>query len=150
MTTKNSIQEFISKKNIAIAGVSRDAKKFGYQVFKELKNKGYTVYPVNPNADEIEGVKCYHTISNLPEEVESMLITTNKSHTDKLIKESIDKGILNIWVQQTSQTKESVNFASNNSVNLIFNHCIFMFIEPVSGIHKFHRFLKGLFGGLPK
>ena len=150
MTTKKSVKDFISKKKIAVAGVSRDAKKFGYLIFSELRNKEYTVYPVNPNADKIDDVTCYQNISDLPDDVESILIATNKLHTDKLIQDSIDKGILNIWVQQNSQTKESLNYLENDSINIIFNHCIFMFAEPVSGIHKFHRFLKGLFGGLPK
>ncbi|MBN1187302.1 MAG: CoA-binding protein [Bacteroidales bacterium] len=150
MTTKTSIQEFVSKKNIAIAGVSRDQKKFGNIVYCELKKRGYKCYPVNPNTDEINGEKCYRGMSNLPEEAESILILTNSAQTDALIEEAIAKGIKNIWIQQKSHTKETEKFMENNSINLISNQCILMFAEPVTGFHKFHRFIKGLFGGLPK
>ena len=50
------IKEFLNKRNIfAVVGASRNPKKYGYQVYKDLKEAGYTVYPVNPNADEILG-----------------------------------------------------------------------------------------------
>ena len=54
MITKAQINEFYSQSPIALIGVSRDKKKFGYMVFKELKNKGYKVVPVNSSADIID------------------------------------------------------------------------------------------------
>jgi predicted CoA-binding protein len=61
------IKAFLSKKNIfAVVGASRDPQKYGFQVYKDLKNAGYEVYPVNPNGDEILGDKCYPSLENLP------------------------------------------------------------------------------------
>ncbi len=49
-----------------MAGVSRNPKKFGFAAFKELKEKGMNIIPVNPYADEIHGSKVYHDIKSLP------------------------------------------------------------------------------------
>ena len=50
------IERFLDKKNVfAVVGASRDLQKYGYQVYRDLKNADYKVYPVNPNADEILG-----------------------------------------------------------------------------------------------
>ncbi|MDI6704562.1 MAG: CoA-binding protein, partial [bacterium] len=61
------IKRFLEKKNVfAVVGASRDPDKYGYQVYKDLKNAGYKVYPVNPNAEEILGNKCYPSLESLP------------------------------------------------------------------------------------
>lgn len=147
---RQQIDEFFNGKLIAIAGVSRNPKKFGFTVFKELRDKGYTILPVNPNADSIDGVKCYKDIESLPDKVESMLIITPKEQTDDLLRDGIKKGIKNIWVQQMSDTRDTLKIAEEYDKEIIFGKCVFMFSEPVASIHKFHRSLVKIFGGLPK
>lgn len=147
---RQQIDDFFEGEQIAIAGVSRSPKKFGHEVFKELKDKGYEVLPINPNADAIAGIKCYKNVESLPEQVDSMLIVTPKDQTNDLLREGIKKGIKNIWVQQMSNTEETLNIAEEYEKEIIYGKCIFMFAEPVKSIHKFHRNLVKLFGGLPK
>ena len=69
---KAVIQEFIDNKSVALAGVSRDSKKWGSMLFKALKKKDYTIYPVNPNMEDFEGVKCYSSVTDLPIEVTNL------------------------------------------------------------------------------
>ncbi len=150
MVTKRDIEKFLEPKKLAIAGVSRNPKKFGYQVFRDLKAGGYEVYPVNPNADKINGDKCYKSIKDLPADIKSILILTPKKETDNALREAINKGILNIWVQQMSETKDTIKIAEEYQKEIIHRKCIFMFAEPVAGVHNFHRFILKLFGMLPK
>ena len=150
MITKKDIEKFLEPKNLAIAGVSRNPKKFGYLVYKELREKGYRLYPVNPSASIIDGENCFSTVSDLPAEVKHLLILTPKAETDSVLREAINRGITNIWVQQMSETKETIKIAKDNRVELISKKCIFMFTEPVSGVHKFHRTILKWFGRLPK
>jgi len=147
---RQQIDEFLKGKQIAIAGVSRNPKKFGYTVFQDLSDKGYEILPVNPNTDSIDGVKCYRDVSSLPESVSSLLILTPKNQTDSILREAINKGIKNIWVQQMSDTQETLKIAEEYDREIIFGKCIFMFSEPVTSIHRFHRSLVKFFGGLPK
>ena len=62
MATLNEIKQFLEAPSIAMVGVSRNPKKFGGAIFKELKSKGKVLHPVNPNADEIQSVKCFKSV----------------------------------------------------------------------------------------
>jgi len=150
MVTKANIDQFFESKKIAIAGVSRNPKKFPTVIFTELKQKGFTVFPINPNADVIGGVKCYPDVASLPAEVESLAIVTRKDKTESLVDAAISCGIKNVWIQQMSETPAAVEKAKNAGINVIYKKCLFMFSEPVAGMHKFHRSIKKLFGQLPR
>ena len=148
--SKASIDSFLALRKVAIAGVSRDPKKFGYQVFKQLKDKGFEVYPINPGADNIDGTPCFRSVSSLPLNVHSLLILTPKKHTRDVVSDAMAKGIDSIWIQQMSDTPEAIELTWSHSLNLITGECILMHIEPVTGFHKFHRSIKRLFGRYPK
>ena len=150
MVTLNEIQKFLEPRKLAIAGASRSLKKFGGVVFNELHAKGFILYPVNPNAEEIQGVKCYKSVDELPSEVEHLLVLTPKEETDSVIQSAIQKGIKMIWIQQKSETIESVKIIEEAGIPVIHNKCIMMFATPVKGVHGFHRFLTKTFGGYPK
>jgi predicted CoA-binding protein len=149
MVTITDIQQFLEPKKMAVAGASRNPKKFGGMVFRELLKKGYDVYPINPETREIEGVKCYASVHDLPEEVKHLLIVTPPKNTDEILRSAIDHGLTQIWVQQRSDTPETIRIAGEHPVKLITGKCIFMFAQPVTGFHKFHRFVRGFFGRLP-
>jgi len=148
--TKRHIENFFEAKKLAIAGVSRDPQKFGYLIFNELTNKGYEVLPINPNAKEINGVACFKSVSGLPADVSSLLIVTHKHQTDSVLREAIGKGIKNIWVQQMSETEETIKIAEEYQIEIIYKKCIYMFAEPVVGFHKFHRTILKIFGQIPR
>ncbi len=150
MVSKKTIENFLEPKKLAIAGVSRNPKKFGHAVFRELKKSGYSVYPINPNADDIDGEKCYAAVADLPEDVKHLLILTPRKETDAVLREAINKRITRIWVQQMSETSDTIRIAEEFHVELISKKCIFMFAEPVAGIHNFHRTIMKIFGRLPK
>ncbi|MDP1622629.1 MAG: CoA-binding protein [Bacteroidales bacterium] len=148
--TKASIDSFLSIRKVAIAGVSRNPKKFGHIVFKQLMEKGFEVYPINRDTDNITGIPCFHSVSALPLNVHSLVIITPKKHTRDIVAEAISKGIDNIWIQQMSDTPEAIELTRSHPVNLITRECILMHTDPVTGIHKFHRNIKKLFGLYPR
>ena len=150
MTKLSMIQAFLEPKEMAVCGVSRNTKKFGRVVYDTLKEKGYTLYPVNPNTSEINGDTCFKDISDIPGHVQYLYIVTPKEQTRDIIEKAIGKGIQNIWIQQMSETSDAIELAKKNNINLIYKQCIFKFAEPVTGAHKFHRFINKLFGTYPK
>lgn len=149
MVTQNQINEFIASEPIAMVGVSRNPKKFGFTAFRELKEKGMNVIPVNPHAGEIHGVKVYPDIKSLPAEVKGLLVMTQKSATAGIVREAREKGIKQIWIQQMSESKEAQKELEGSGINVISGQCILMYYKPHS-IHKFHGRLKKLFGRWPK
>jgi predicted CoA-binding protein len=150
MTSLASIRSFLEPKELAIAGVSRNKKKFGRQVYEHLKENGYKLYPVNPNTENLDGETCYTSINDLPGNVDRIFIVTPPEETADSVRQSIEKGIRNIWIQQRSDTVEAMDFLKDQDVNLIDRKCILMFAEPVKGAHAFHRFFSRLFGSYPK
>ncbi len=150
MITLNDIQKFLEPRKFAIAGVSRNPKKFGASVFKELREKGFVIYPINPNAEEIQGVKCYKSVMDLPADVEHLFIVTPKKETDAVAKLAVKKGIKMIWIQQMSDTPEAVETIREAGIPLIYKKCIMMFASPVKSFHAFHRFFVKAFGRYPK
>lgn len=149
MVTLKQINEFIESQPIAMVGVSRNPKKFGYTAFKELKEKGMKVIPVNPEADEIMGEKTFHNVSTLPSDVQGIIILTKKDQTAGVVREAKEKGIKQIWIQQMADSKEALAELNGSDINYITNECILMYYKPHS-IHKFHGKLKKFFGRFPK
>jgi predicted CoA-binding protein len=149
MATKIQIDQFLASEPIAMAGVSRNPKKFGRVAFEELSRKGLNLLPVNPNVESINGTNCYPDIQHLPENVKSLVIMTKKDQTASMVEGALAKGIRNIWIQQFSETPEALALLKGKDVNLITGQCILMHHKPDS-FHKFHRNIKRFFGGLPK
>jgi predicted CoA-binding protein len=149
MTTLKQIEEFIATEPIALIGVSRNPKKFGYSAFKELKEKGMKIIPVNPFASEILGVKAFPDVKSLSPDVKGIIIMTRKEQTASVVREAKNKGLKQIWIQQMADTPEAKKELEGTDVNLISGECILMHYKPHS-IHKFHGKLKKFFGRFPK
>ncbi len=97
----------------------------------------------------MEDQKCYPSLSSIKEPFDACVILTAKKNTDVIFIEAKELGIPHIWVQFMSETplvKESANTANQN---IIFGKCMLMFLDPVVGAHKLHRFFNKLMGKYP-
>jgi len=150
MTKKQMIDDFIAQKEIAIVGCSRDSKKFGSYVLKELKGKGYNLHPVHRELKELDGYICYSSLNQLPDHVKTLILITPSDQTEVLVKEAADKGIQRIWMQQGAESKNAIRYCVENNISHVAGECIMMFAEPVNSIHKVHRFISKLIGKYPK
>ncbi len=150
MNSLHEIQQFLAPQKIAVAGASRNPKKFGGTVFQELKTRGFELFPVNQNAEEIQGIPCYQSVMDLPPEIKHLYIVTPRESTASIVNDAISRGMDMIWIQQRSDTPEALSAAQEAGIPLIYNQCIMMFAHPVKGPHKFHRFLAKMFGSYPK
>jgi hypothetical protein len=150
MTSKAAVQDFISQRTLAVVGVSRNPQKFGNMVYKELKAKGYRVFPVNSKVDKIEGEPCYPSLSALPEKVGGAVIIVPPAETEKVVQDAKAAGISRVWMQQGAESPAAIQFCKDNGLNEVHGECIMMFAEPVGSFHKFHRWFWGLLGKLPK
>ena len=113
---KEKIEVFLGSKVIAVAGVSRHKKKFGYLAYSELKEAGYNVFPVNPNLAEIDGEHCYPRLSSIEEKIDSLLVCTDS--VTLLLDEAVALGIQNIWLQDGIDAKKLGNL-SVLGINLV-------------------------------
>jgi uncharacterized protein len=149
MASLKQIEDFIAAQPIAMVGVSRNPKKFGQMAFRELREKGLNIIPVNPAGGEILGEKAYPDVNSLPPQVGGVIVMTKKDQTAAVVREVRNKGIKNIWIQQNSVSKEAIKELEGSNINYITGECILMYHKP-HGFHKFHKAFKKLFGKYPK
>lgn len=123
---ENLINEMLSKKIIAVVGVSRHKEKYGYKVWRYLKDKGYKAYPVNPNAQEIDGEKCYPNLSSLPEVPEVVNFVVPPNVTVKVLDEVRKLGIKYVWFQPGSESEEAIDFCKRNGIKEVHGVCMMM------------------------
>jgi predicted CoA-binding protein len=143
-----NIEEFISKKRIAIAGVSRSGKKFGNSAQKELKSRGYEVFLIHPEAKEIDGDPCYPSLAYLNGRVDGVLVSLPPSQAGSVLREAAAAGVQNVWLQQGAETKELIALGKDLGLKMVSGKCILMYAPPVKSFHGFHRFVNRLLGQL--
>jgi uncharacterized protein len=149
-TTQASIKKFFDSPAYAVIGASADKRKFGNVVFRTMKEKGFTVYPVNPSHKEIEGTPCVASVADLPDTVKSVVTVVPPPVTEQCIADCKAKGIEAVWMQPGSESKRAINDAEKEGLAVISPDCILMFIEPVESFHALHRFITKLLGKYPK
>jgi len=119
------IEKFLDSKNVfAVIGVSRDPEKYGHKVYKDLKKAGYTVYPINPKAESIDGDKCYNSLRELPERPDVVDIVVPPKITERIIKECKELGIKRVWMQPGSESEEAISFCKENDIEVIHSVCV--------------------------
>jgi uncharacterized protein len=150
---KKVIGDFIQSPQIALAGVSRNRKKWGSVLMKALLKKGYTVYPINPNADIIGGIACRKSVRDLPAGVENLIIAVKPESAVDIVRECSRSGIKRIWFHagsgQGSYSREAAYICRLNGIEVVHGLCPLMFF-PSSGYHRLHLALKATLGLMPK
>ena len=149
-TTKNAATDFLSHRTLAVVGVSRSGKKFGNAVVKELTAKGYRVVPVNPNASDIGGTRCYPSLQRIPEKIDGVVTVVPPAETSRVVREAHDAGITRVWMQQGSESAEAISFCRDHGMQEVHGECILMFAPEASFPHRTHRFIRGMFGKNPR
>jgi len=146
MSSQQSISDFLSQHTLALVGASRSGKGFGNVIFKDLKSKGYKVYPVHPSGQDSLGQTCPRSVAELPEKVGGVVLVIPPAETEKVVREVANAGISRVWMQQGSESDEAIRYCEQSGINVVHGNCILMFAEPAAFIHRFHRWLSRLFG----
>ena len=120
----NLIKEFMALKKFAVVGATDDPEKYGNQIFLNLKSRGYEVYPVNPRLKTIEGVKCYATLSELPEKVDVVDFVVPPQVTETILRECLALGLKRIWLQPGSESEAAISFCRDNNMQVVHSVCV--------------------------
>jgi len=150
MTKRETIDDFLAQRKLALVGMSRGGRKFGNAVYKELIAKGYEIFPVHPQVDAIDGRRCWPDLASLPPDVGGVVIVVPPDQTEKTVAAAKDAGIRRIWMQQGSQSKAAVDYCEQNGLAVVQRACILMYAEPVVSIHRVHRWLWRMIGLAPR
>jgi uncharacterized protein len=152
---KNAASEFLAHKRVAVTGVSRDPDSHGSNVvFKRLRDRGYEVFAVNPNASEVEGDRAYDDLRSIPGGVEAVVIGTRPELADETTRECVDLGIEHVWMHRGpgagSVSKTAAELGRAHGVKVIDGGCPCMFGPTADFGHKAMRRLFTLTGNVPK
>lgn len=109
----------LGKKVWAVVGASANPEKFGSRIYKKLKSKGYTVYPVNPNYETIDGDKCYSDLSSLPEVPEVIDMVVAPKHGMQTVEEASRLGVANIWLQPGTYNDELLSLIEEKGITSV-------------------------------
>ncbi|HEX9019544.1 MAG TPA: CoA-binding protein [Anaerolineaceae bacterium] len=143
-----AIQDFIQGKRFALVGASRTGKKFGNSIATELKARGYDVLLVHPEAQEIDGERCYPTLAAVKDAVDGVIVCVRPQEAVAQLREAARLGMTKIWIQQGAQSAEAETLARELGVTPVMGKCLLMYMQPVKSFHGFHRAFAGIFGQL--
>jgi predicted CoA-binding protein len=119
MSSQEQIEKFLSGKRFAVVGASQDRAKYGNKVLRVYQQNRYDAVPVNPKADEVEGLQSYPDLSSIPGSIDGVSIITPPAVTDGVVQEAIQKGIKHIWMQPGAESEAAVQAAKDAGANVI-------------------------------
>jgi predicted CoA-binding protein len=119
LSDANATMEFLAGDRFAVVGASTDRSKYGNKVLRSYLQNGRTVYPVNPKAAEVEGLKAYPDLRSLPESVHGISIITPPAITEQVVNEALALGIRHIWMQPGAESDAAVEAARAAGANVI-------------------------------
>ena len=151
-----NIKKFFYPKSICIVGASSKEKSIGCEILNSIKTYSFTgkVFPVNPNAEIVEGDKCFPDLRSIPEKIDAVVISTRPEVVDKIVHDCAEIGIQRVWMHRSfgkgSISNTATQFCAENNISVIPGACPMMYCQPVDFGHKCMRWFLGLFGLLPK
>jgi acyl-CoA synthetase (NDP forming) len=152
---QDAVQSFLAQRRIAVIGASNDPRGFGGTVYRLLRDNSYDVVAVNPNTDTVAGDVCYGDVAAIPGDVDAAILMVNRERSAALVRECLDRGVHHIWLFKGlgapgSVSDEAVDLCGERGASVVAGACPFMFLEPVTGMHRLHRTVRRWRGTLPK
>ncbi len=152
-TMQEAAAEFLGHRRIAVTGVSRKPKDHGSNtVYKRLRERGYDVFAVNPNADVVEGDTAYHDLRSIPDGVDAVVIGTRPDRAEDTVRECVELGIKHVWMHRGpgagSVSEAATAYGRENGIRVIDGGCPCMFNPTADLGHKLMRLVYA--GKLPK
>ena len=144
---------FLSNKRVAVTGVSRHPETHGSNaIYRRLRERGYQVFAVNPNAQEVEGDPSYHDLRSIPDGVEAVVIATRPEIGLETMRECVDLGIKHVWMHHgpgaSSVSAEATDLGRRHGITVIDGGCPLMFGPAADFGHRVLRFVYS--GRVPK
>ena len=154
-TIQQAAGEFLALKRIAVTGVSREpANHGGNVVYKRLRERGYEVFAVNPNASTVEGDRAYHSLADIPGGVDAVVIATRPEDAEETVHDCDELGIKHVWMHRGpgsgSVCDAATVYGRDHGMTVIDGGCPLMFGPTADVGHKVMRFFLTRTGKVPK
>ena len=152
---RQAADQFLSNRRIAVTGVSREPSGHGGNVvYQRLRERGYEVFAVNPNAGTVEGDPSYRDLGSIRGGVDAVVIATRPSIAEQTMRECVELGIDQVWMHRAigagSVSEEAATFGREHGVTVIDGGCPLMFEPCDDGGHRFMRRVLTWTGKVPR
>ena len=117
------IREFVNQRVWALVGASSDRSKYGNQILRDLHQAGYILYPVNPKGGEIEGLRAYPTLADLPERPQVVDIVVPPKVTEEIVRQCAELGLDRVWMQPGAESEEAIAFCHRHDIKVVHHTC---------------------------
>jgi uncharacterized protein len=157
MTLTTTAEDFLAQKRIAIVGMSRQ-KGTGNIIYDRLKARGYEVFAVNPNVDQIDGIPVYPNLKAIPDGVDAVMIVTRPEVSESVVHECKEVGVTRVWMHNnpmfgaaaSSASPEAVDFCKANGISVVDTGCPLMFDPTADFAHKCMKWFLGVTGKMER
>jgi predicted CoA-binding protein len=154
-TLREAAARFLSQKRVAVTGVSRTPSSHGGNVvYQRLRQRGYQVFAVNPNAARAEGDACFPDLKSVPGGVDAVVIATRPEAAEATVRECAALGIEHVWMHRSfgagSVSRAAAAWGREHGIHVIEGGCPLMFEPADDPGHKFMRFVCQLAGTTPR
>lgn len=154
-TVKEAASEFLAHRRVAVTGVSRSGANHGSNVvYQRLRDRGYDVFAINPNADSVEGDVCYHDLKSVPGGVEAVVIGTRPETAEDTMRECVELGIHHVWMHRAfgsgSVSQQAADYGRAHGVQVIDGGCPLMFAPTSDPGHRVMRVIGTVTGKVPR
>jgi predicted CoA-binding protein len=144
-------KDFLAQEHIAIAGVSRSNDSTANYIYRTMRDKGYSVYPINPNAEEVEGDLCFSNMQAVPEKLDGAIIVTSPEVSELVVEDCIEAKVPRVWMHNNTFMPSSVSDKAtaacrDNGIVVIDGGCPLMFMDFG---HKCMKWILSVTGRLP-
>ena len=152
--TPERVAAFLAGRRIAVAGVSRGRQSAANPIFRKLRASGYEVFPVNPNAAEVEGTLCYPDLASVPGELHGVVVATHPAVSATIVRQAAERGVRRVWLHRSfgagSVSPEAIEECAKRGIACIAGGCPVLYCAPVDLGHRCVRAWLGFRGRLPK
>jgi predicted CoA-binding protein len=148
-----SVARFLSGRRFVVAGVSRSPQQPANAVMRKLRSCGFEVVPVNPQAQELEGVPCYPDLASVPGPIDGVIIATHPDIAAQVVQQAHGRGVKQVWFHRSfgagSVSQEALRECRELGVDAIVGGCPLMYCQPVDVGHRCMRWWLGRQGRVP-
>ena len=113
------IRRFLESPAYGVVGASSRRHKYGNKVLRCYQQNGRRAIPVNPHEHEVEGASCVDSVTELPDDVQSISIITPPAVTERVVEEAARKGIRNVWMQPGAESEQAIATCEQHGINVI-------------------------------
>jgi uncharacterized protein len=149
-----AVAEFLDGKRIAVAGVSRAGNQPANAILRRLRETGHEAIPVNPNAAEAEGQRCYPDLKSIPGRIDGVMVVTHPAVSADLVRQATEQGIERVWFHRSfgagSVSPAAVEECRKRGIEPIVGGCSMMYCGSVDAAHRCFRWWLGLRGRVPR